>query len=204
VLATQAMIDGLADRIERAYCLRRAHWHGGCSTDRVWTVAATELLQIHDRNPGIPLDPELYVASQPATSSYCDPWVELTRAESGERYRRRVGEIVRSLKVELTREVRHAEERIAAGRSISRVLTGRGKWISALGRFIVARRAGRTALAQRFVSDAIEQHRSCPLYREASAVLIAPGDYPVTESGGGRTTTVTALGRRPLSQVPLN
>jgi hypothetical protein len=204
MLPTQSVIDGLAERIERAYRLRKAYRHGGCSTDRVWTVAAIELLKIHDSHPTVPVDPELYVAAQSGESFYCNPWLELTQAESGRRYRWKVREIVRSLRAELTREVTLAEERIEAGRSIGKVLKTSGQWLSALGRFIVAQRAGRTVLAQRFLREAVEQHRSCPLYREASSRLLSPGEYPVAESGAVIKIEDSSLGRRLRTQVSLN
>ena len=82
------MIDHLASRIERAYALRRAEWDRGCSTGRLWTAAALCLWQAHADDPALPLDSELFVASQPLVGSLGDPWVELTQVEAGRRYRK--------------------------------------------------------------------------------------------------------------------
>lgn len=202
MLATQSQIDTMAGRIERAYRLRRPQWHGGCSTPRVWAVAARVMLEVHRADPGVPADPELYVAAQPAATSYPDPWSELTTAEAADRFRQRVRAIVRALRSELAREVKLAEERIGSGQAIGRVLAERSGRISPLGRFIVAQRAGRLALARRFATDAADQHRSCPLYREASRRLLAPGLYPVAETDGA--TAPAASPRRLRSEVHPN
>src|SRR6516165_10772419 len=109
------MIDHLANRIERAYGLRRAGWDHGCSTGRVWAAAALCLWQAHVDDPSLPLDSELFVASQPITGSLGDPWVELTQVEAARRYRMQVRRIVRRLRRELWREVRRAERLMADG-----------------------------------------------------------------------------------------
>jgi len=202
VIATQGIIDTLAERIERAYHLRRPGWHGACTTDRVWSVAARVLLEVHRSSSSVPADPELFVAAQPTVSSCPDPWSELTSAEAGLHYRRRVRAIVRALRTELAREVKLAEERIGSGQAIGRVLLAPSGRLSPLGRFIVAQRAGRSALARRFASEAADQHRACPLYREASRRLLPPGVYPVSNLDGLTTTSATC--RRSGSQVHPN
>ena len=79
VLPTQELIDQLAERIERAYTLRRQRWCRGCSTRRVWSAAALRLWQAHVDDPQLPLDCELYVASQVINESLSDPWSELAQ-----------------------------------------------------------------------------------------------------------------------------
>jgi hypothetical protein len=202
VHVTQDLIVALAERIERAYRLRRPGWHGGCSTPRVWSVAAAVLLQVHESDPSVPPDPELFVASQPLRSPYSDPWVDLTRPESARYYRRRVRAIVRALRNELAGEVRHAEERIGAGQAIGQVLGAKNRKLSALGKFIVAHRAGRRVLAERFANEALEQHQACPLYRQACRELLPQGAYPAAEAGA----TIVPLNppRRQRPQPHLN
>ena len=129
----------------------------------------------------IPIDPELYVASQGMNSLMTDPWTGLTSAESVRRYKDRVDVIVRGLRDELTEEVRVAERRILAGQSVCQVLTSKSGRISVLGRYIVAVRASRERLARRFLEGAVEQHRACPLYRQAAAGLIPSTAYPIAE-----------------------
>ena len=100
VLTTQASLDGLAERIERAYRRRHSGWFRGCSTERVWSAAAAILVQLHQEDPTLPLDPELYVAVQPIAApgaAFDDPWVGLTQAAAARRYRKRVREMVRGL-----------------------------------------------------------------------------------------------------------
>jgi hypothetical protein len=204
VLATQSAIDALADRIERAYRLRRPEWHGMCSTHRVWTAAAAVLLNVHAEHPSVPVDPELFVAAQPADATYPDPWRELTQAGAVRRYLRRVESIVRRLRAELAGEVRLAEERIGAGESIGKVLSAGNRRLSPLGRFIVARRAGRVALASRFVDDAVIQHWACPLYRQACADLLSAGSYPVPDAATETPAAPKPVKGRPRTQVHLN
>ena len=175
----QTVIDTLADRIERAYRLRRPDWDGVCSTPRVWTAAAALLFDAREGDDLLPIDPELFVRAQPMESPYPDPWRELTDPAALTRYRHGVETIVSRLRAELAREVGRAERQIGAGQPIGKVLSSKSGWLSALGRLIVARRAGRFALARRFFPDAVTQHQSCPLYRLASLNLLPAEDYPV-------------------------
>jgi hypothetical protein len=176
VLATQELLDNLADRVERAYGLRRPRWWLGCSTRRVWFAAALRLWEAHASDPlHVPLDAELFVASQPATAAFADPWTELTQPEAARRYRCRVRRIVRQLVGELRKEIRRAERMILRGREVGAVLGANDGRLSALGRFIVAQQAGRADLAIRFSAATAAQYRACPLYRLARAALV-PGD----------------------------
>ena len=81
-------MDHMAGRIEQAYGLRRPRWLRGCSTSRVWYTAALRLWESHTGDPvRVPLDPELFVASQPISAPFSDPWSELAHPESARRYR---------------------------------------------------------------------------------------------------------------------
>lgn len=177
-LTTQSEIDGLARRIRHAYHARGKHWHAGCSTTRVWTAAALVLTQLHHDHPEIPMDPELFVAAQALDGKVHDVWEELASEAAGRAYHDRVWRIVRRLERELRREIDRTERLIHRGRPIEEVLGRRDARISALGRFIVACRAGRRDLADGCELDALVQHRSCPLYRPASLVFLRAEDYP--------------------------
>lgn len=63
MLATQALIDELASRIQRVYRLRHPGWRWATSSQRVWDAAAANLYAIHEKRDEFPLDPELYVAA---------------------------------------------------------------------------------------------------------------------------------------------
>ena len=89
-----------------------------------------------------------------------------------------VRRIVRRLGSELRREVRRAERSIRQGGEMSAVLGAQDGRLSPLGCFIVAQRAGRVELVDRFAAAAAAQHRSCPLYRSASLALIPADFYP--------------------------
>jgi hypothetical protein len=204
VLATQSEIDGVAERIQHAYCVRRPGWRGGCSSSRVWQEAAKALIAIHASDPSLPCDPELYVLAQPMDSLYADPWTELTGLESLRRYRRCVRGIVRGLRRELTAEVRFAEEKTATGQPIGRVLGARGRGLSPLGRYIVARRAGRIVLARRFLAEVVAQHHACPLYRLATAGLLPAGAYPVSDDSDSLSTVPSKTSSPAPAAMPWN
>jgi hypothetical protein len=185
VLPTQDMIEHLADRIERAYSLRRPRWWRGCSTRRVWSAAALRLWQAHAEDPQTPLDSELFVASQPISNALSDPWSELTQPDATRRYRSQVQRIIRRLRSELTREVRLAERSIRRHPQTSPAILDRSRRLSPLGCYIAAHRAGRADLADRFVAAAAQQHGSCPLYRPASVFLLAADLYPTHDAHAG-------------------
>ena len=104
----------------------------GVLDGRLWTAAALCLWQAHADDPTLPLDSELFVASQPLMGSLGDPWVELTQVEAGRRYRIQVRRIVRRLRRELTREIRRAERLMTqAGGSIGSSLSGDAPPLSA-------------------------------------------------------------------------
>ena len=103
---SQVIVDQLSGRIRDAYALRRPDWRGACSTARVWNAAAERLWAAHAAAPGsVPLDAELFVASQPVGVPFPDPWSELTGPESARRYQLTVRRIVRRLRGELKHEV---------------------------------------------------------------------------------------------------
>jgi hypothetical protein len=182
VLPTQELIDQLAERIERAYTLRRQPWSRSCSTRRVWSAAALCLWQAHVDDPQLPLDCELFVASQMINESLSDPWSELAQPAAARRYRTQVLRIVRRLRSELSKEVRLAERAIGeTGKNGDMALPANNR-ISPLGYYIAAQRSGMPELADRFVAAAANQHRSCPLYQFASITLLAADLYPAEES----------------------
>jgi hypothetical protein len=185
VLPTQELIEHLAERIERAYALRRQSWSRGCSTRRLWSAAALRLWQAHVDDPRLPLDCELYVASQPINESLSDPWSELAQPSAARRFRDRVVRIVGRLRRELAREVRLAERLIRKEGAIGLSAMPPSHRISPLGYYIAAQRAGLPGLADRFAAGAAEQHRSCPLYQNASIAFLSADLYPAGKSAGG-------------------
>jgi len=182
VLPSQETLDRLADRIERAFALRRSNWYRGCSTPRVWSAAATILWEAHSEDPTIPLDPELFVASQPLTGTFADPWSSLAQPEAGHRYRQNVRRIIRRLRTELKREIRLTEDLLRQGRTLSMIIGSRNARLSPLGLYIAARRAACPDLAGRLRRGAIEQHNCCPLYRSACLAFLPAELYPMEAS----------------------
>jgi hypothetical protein len=181
VLATQETIDHLADRIERAYSLRRPAWNRGCSTRRVWAAAALRLWQAHANDPTLPLDCELFVGCQPITGSLGDPWVELTQVGAARRYRTQVRRIVRRLRRELKREIQRAERILSQSLRLTFTSLSQDRRLSPLGCYIAAQRMGRPDIADQFTLTAVDQHRACPLYQSASRTLLPVDLYPAAE-----------------------
>jgi hypothetical protein len=184
VLPTQELIDDLAERMERAYSLRQRDWCRGCSTRRVWSAAALRLWQAHVDDPQLPLDCELYVASQVINESLSDPWSELAQPAAARRFRARVHRIVGRLRRELSKELRLAERIIRKEGEIGIMGLPSSNRISPLGYYIAAHRAGILNLAARFAAAAAEQHRSCPLYQIASIPFLSADLYPAESDVG--------------------
>ena len=178
MLPTQATLETLAERIEQAYRRVRPRWCGIAVSSRVWEMAAAGLYLLHSRNPSIPLDPELFVASQPMIGRWSDPWVELTPPRSLKRYVRRVRRIVRQLATELQVELRRAERRLIRGKALDSFIGSDFRSLSPLGCFVLAHRAGRDDLTERFRAGAQSQHIACPLYRVVCRSLLPDGMYP--------------------------
>jgi hypothetical protein len=147
----------------------------------VWNAAAALLLGLHQADPGLPLDPELFVAAQTRVEPIEDPWRALASAEAGRRYGRCIRLLVRQLRREIRAEVRHAERRMRRGLPLEIILDEEVRDLSPLGCYLIALREGRADLAGRFRAQARAQHQSCPLYRQAVANLIEPHDYPVPD-----------------------
>ena len=201
MLASQKELDRLATRIQLAYRRRGPCWDGGRSTSRVWTAAAMVLWQVHLDDAEVPLDPELFVASQPMDSGVADPWVDLVGENAKTAYQRRVRQIIHMLRAELKRELRFAGRLVRKGRPLGDVLLDPNPRLSPLGRYIAAQRADRGDLAERLEDDALAQHRVCPLYRFASLAFVSAEQYPI-DSEPAKTESHAAplpLLPRPLS-----
>jgi hypothetical protein len=142
---------------------------------------AGNLVALHRADPTIPLDPELYVASQEVGHSWSDPWKELAGEAAVLRYRRRVRRIVSRLRKELRDELQRVTSRTRRGTALEALLASPSPKISPLGGFIAARNAGRLDLMEALRPTACAQHRACPLYRQACAGLLPAAAYPVQE-----------------------
>jgi hypothetical protein len=141
-------------------------------------------------DPELPLDSELYVAAQPITGPLGDPWLELTQAAAGRRYRQQVRRIVHRLRRELGREVRLAEARLQEGLPLTITALSRDRRLSPLGCYIAAHRMGRADLARGFALAAAEQHRACPLYMLASRSMLPADRYPADNTTAAPELTV--------------
>jgi hypothetical protein len=188
VVYSQETIRKIELRIEAAYCRRYPQWFSGSVNSGVWESAAYRLLEVATNKPGLPIDPELYVAVQKTSSVYPDPWVELTQQGSLVRYRKNLRKIIAKLRTELTTEITRGECRMLRGVDLETVLETEGSRISPLSCYILAHRAGRFDLSIRHHTAALSQHRSCPLYRVASRSLLPSHAYPTTELATGSSS----------------
>jgi hypothetical protein len=177
VFPTQA-IARLSERIEQAYLRRCPRVRREYAHSAVWLAAAARLANLHRNDPSIPLDAELFVASQDTPTSGIDPWRELAHPSAIIRYRCRVRRITVQLRRELRDEIRRAERRLNRGESLAVVLGSSRQDLSPLGRFLVAYRADEIELANAIAPLAREQHRACPLYRPACEGLVPSEAYP--------------------------
>ena len=183
MLPSQETIIGLADRIEQAYTRRYPDWTPVRTSPGVWSAAAAGLLMLHRNAPAMPVDPELFVTVQPQRE-WADPWADLVQERALRRYRRHVRRIIVQLREEIRDEVRAAERRVRRGSTLSAVLSDTRGRFSALGRYVIARRAGQDDLAERLRPEAERQHRSCPLYQQACRSLLPTDAYPVPRQTG--------------------
>lgn len=179
MLATLISTRCLADRIRQAYLRRRPWWTGVDPDAAVWSASAAALIDAHWSNPRLPLDPELFVNSQPQCYAVADPWGDLVGPVAVRRYRRRVARIVRRLRFELRTELRLIRSQSARGISVEAQLLQGGRNLSPLGRYVAAIRFGRPDLAALLRDDALRQHNGCPLYQLACRGLLPADRYPV-------------------------
>ncbi len=202
MILSSRTVEWVSDRIERAYCRRYQEATCFMWDTRVWLLAARALLEEHQKNPWLPVDPELFVAAQCRLRSAADHWRDLSPPQAIRRYEHRVRQIIKKLRCELLAEVRRAEKAVSRGETIDAVVLRRNKSLSPLGRLIVAWRANRYDLADSLRLAARHQHDACPLYRVACVELLPPEHYPVFELVEG--ISLTPLSRPQRFAVALN
>jgi hypothetical protein len=174
-------LDHLARRIEQAYVRRNAGIRQFRNDPRVWTAAASLLVEAPRWDKRIPIDPELFVAVQKRSDVSPDPWDELASTASLKRYVRKVRNMIRELREELKRELRLIRRGLRRGQSLELLLTTSTGHVSSIGCYIAAVQAGRMDLADRHRAGVREQHEACPLYRSACSGMIPSERYPVVE-----------------------
>ncbi|WP_435016822.1 hypothetical protein TA3x_004401 [Tundrisphaera sp. TA3] len=182
MIPTQDAIEQLAERIQQAYRRRYPRWNSIGITPGAWEVAAARMISTVGTGGSIPVDPELFIAAQPQVADAHDPWAELAQEGSVRRYLKAVKRIVGQLRQELRQEVRIAEQKMLRGTTLDQLLASEQASISPLTRYILAHRAGRVDLSSRFRAAAENQHRSCPLYRQAARILLPDPSYPIPDA----------------------
>jgi hypothetical protein len=181
VLSTTCELETVAQRIERAYLRRLREWHGYRTEPRVWESAASLLLEAPRIESRAPIDPEMFVACQPETGTWSDPWEDLTRPESLRRYLRQIRRIIVTLRRELRGELKRIRRAVRRGVLLETLVHEPCEDASPLAHYIAFVRAGRLELAQAVKTWALRQHEACPLYRHAAEALLSTPSYPVHE-----------------------
>lgn len=177
---TTCVNDQIAQRIEQAYLRRRPEWRMASVDRHLWASAARVLIAASEGSAAIPVDPELFVASQVRAGLISDPWMDLTHPRAGRRYVANVQRMVRRLRNELREELERVDDLLTTGKTLERILRTPSRKLSPLGRYVVAIRQGRTDLAKGFRGEAREQMTVCPLYQAALVDLITPEDSPLS------------------------
>jgi hypothetical protein len=144
-----------------------------------WIRCAVALLAVNRQDALYPIDPELFVASQfdcGETSIAED--VEIAIA----RYKSAVTRTICKLRQELTEELKWLNSATRRGLSVERLIRSHSRRITPLSLYMHAQRMNRGDLADGLISQVLEQHEHCPLYRAASSQWLEEGRYPAFAS----------------------
>lgn len=140
-----------------------------------WIRSAVALVGANMSDPQIPVDPELYIASQFGIGEFSMP---LDVDEAVERYKSSVLRTICKLREELTEELKWLTSASRRGLSVERLIRTHSRRITPLSLYIHAQRMNREDLADGLISQVLEQHEHCPLYRAASTQWLEEGRYP--------------------------
>jgi hypothetical protein len=144
-----------------------------------WIRSAVALLALNRHETHIPIDPELFVASQYERGALTIPDdVE----DAVARYKTSVMRTICKLKQELSEELKWLTSASRRGLSVERLIRTHSRKITPLSLYIHAQRMNRDDLADGLISQVLEQHEHCPLYRAASAQWLEEGRYPAFAS----------------------
>lgn len=177
-MTSQKTLDRSAEMIKQAYLRQNSGYSPSSCSSEVWVAAAMRMHQVAEENLGIPVDAELFVASQVYRGFRRDPWTELTQAGASRNYRQAIRKIVGLLEKEISREIRWATRKMESGASLDGLMASAKTKLSPLSKFYFAREFGRSDLADRYRDDARDQHLSCPLYETAFRNLLPSMIYP--------------------------
>lgn len=144
-----------------------------------WIRSAVALLAANRSEPMIPIDPELYVASQFENGERAIP-EEVEDAVS--RYKSSVLRTICKLRQELSEELKWLTSASRRGHSVERLIRTHSRRITPLSLYIHAQRMNREDLADRLIGQVLEQHEHCPLYRAASSQWLEDNRYPAFAS----------------------
>ncbi len=175
---TQHHLDQLAGRIAQAYHRKHPLWVEIGLTPGVWNSAAIRLNEVAIYHPGLPIDPELFVAVQDYRTFRRDPWCELTQEGSAKVYRATVRKIIKRLRTELATELRRSKRHLAAGRTLDDIMTSTKSRVSPIAKLVLCHDQDRTDLVEAIRPSAEAQHVACPLYRFACKNLMPRSVYP--------------------------
>ncbi len=144
-----------------------------------WIRSAVALVAANKLEPLIPIDPELFIASQFDNGESSVP-EDVEGAVA--RYKSSVMRTICKLRQELSEELKWLTSASRRGMSVERLIRTHSRKITPLSLYIHAQRMNRDDLADGLISQVLEQHEHCPLYRAASIQWLEDGRYPAFAS----------------------
>lgn len=144
-----------------------------------WIRCAVALLSANRQDSVYPIDPELFVAAQ-----FDDGEIEISENVDFAiaRYKSAVKRTISKLRQELTEELKWLNSATRRGLSVERLIQSHSRRITPLSLYIHAQRLNRGDLADELISQVLQQHEHCPLYRAASSQWLEEDRYPAFAS----------------------
>lgn len=172
----------IAIRLESAYMRFRPTLgeRNEMSSD-FWIQCAVALMAVNRTDSIIPLDPELFIAAQTERNG-SSPFMEADVNKAIDRYKGAILRTIRKLRQELTEELKRLSTASLRGLTVERLVRSSSRRFTPLSLYIHAHRMNREDLANELVSQVLEQHEHCPLYRFASSQWLDEGRYPAFAS----------------------
>lgn len=174
----------IAIRLESAYVRNR---NAGLERHEInptyWIRCAVSLLATNRQDSIYPLDPELFIAAQSDKKTKTNE-VEFPQEvdEAIDRYKLSILRTIRKLRQELTEELNWLSSASRRGLPVERLIRTASRRITPLSLYIHAQRMNREDLANELISQVLNQHEHCPLYRAASSQWLEGCRYPAFAS----------------------
>lgn len=147
----------------------------------LWVQAAVRLIALHEADNCYPKDPELFIAVQ-KQASFLGENREVVLEKLVSRYTRHVRRLIRTLRDEIDVELKYLSRNLRRGLTLECLVRSHSRTVTPLSRFIFAHMHGRRDLSDSLIAPVLEQHKACPLYRQASVRWLKVENYPSIRS----------------------